>query len=270
MNKSYNCHFLYKIITLLLVLVSGASLSFSQEKESPLMFYPYRNDLNFIDRLSFSLYCKVAISLENSKTDKCFINMQSIVDYSIKNNNVIKDLQNKSIDNYNLLSDLKQDISKIKLSYKNFNIPSYEYFSKSGNNQMPFFSAIVSDDTKTDNFKYSDGYDSVSAGDLVSLKKKDYADIPEIIKSGSDLKTFLGVLNYINGKNQLVLSGKAEVNVGAEYGLIRVGDYITLSPSLKGVGAKLNGAGYSFGLALSDDDGSGKVYMLIRPQYINR
>jgi hypothetical protein len=64
-----------------------------------------------------------------------------------------------------------------------------------------------------------------------------------------------------------VLSGRVAVKITQENGIIKAGDRLTVSTTTAGFATKLLGEGYSIGIALSDDDGRGKIMMLNNLSY---
>ena len=67
----------------------------------------------------------------------------------------------------------------------------------------------------------------------------------------------------------IAFSGRIPVLVTSENGLIKKDDYIVLSATESGRGAKLiEKEGKAVGRALSDDNGSGKVLMLVENKYV--
>ncbi len=67
----------------------------------------------------------------------------------------------------------------------------------------------------------------------------------------------------------IAFSGRIPVLVTSENGPIKKGDYIILSEVQAGYGAKLNtNEGKAVGRALSDDNGTGKVLMLVENKYV--
>ena len=65
----------------------------------------------------------------------------------------------------------------------------------------------------------------------------------------------------------IAFTGRVPVKVTTENGQIKKGDYITVSTTTPGYATKLTGEGKSIGIALSDDDGRGKVLMLVHTGY---
>lgn len=267
-NNLKSCIFLFFLS--LYLNFNFLSISLAQAQADNLILFSHKKELNFIDGLSLALYCRVSAAM-NVYKEKCFLDLSKIIDNSINNNLVIKDLQ----DNYNLLlatkadlDNLKIDVQKIKNSNRIYSNNTYKnsYIVNSDSTNISL-SNIYSTNT-SESFAFYDK--DINDGHLLSLVKNISPDISKLIKYNNG-QEFLGVANKIdNSEYKVILSGKAKIEVSAEYGAIKTGDYITVSPNFPGVGAKLAGSGYSLGIALNDDLGSGKVFMLIRPQYINK
>lgn len=229
-------------------------------------------NLNFIDRAAFVFYCKVNIVIRENKP-KCFIDIDKIVDQTIKST------PTQNNDNYNMLLTMNTDIKNIKMDFdklqqdikkdkdtiNNSGIKVSSNFAINQNLNTITASGYFTKN-KTTRFEIYDK--DIFSGNLVSLKKNDFPEIGQIVKM-TQIEDFLGVSSKQNNNIfEVIMSGRAEIEVSAENGAVKVGDYITLSKSFAGVGMKLTGQGQSIGIALSDDLGSGRVLMLIRPQKV--
>jgi hypothetical protein len=115
--------------------------------------------------------------------------------------------------------------------------------------------------------KWSTGGVGATAGeyDLNGVVKASKADLA-IGVIATNPGVLLGVTDQ--GGVPVAFSGRVPVKVTSENGTIRKGDRVTLSNTEFGVGAKLNSAGISVGIALSDDIGKGTVLMLVKNETI--
>ncbi|MDB5260197.1 MAG: hypothetical protein JWN37_428 [Candidatus Nomurabacteria bacterium] len=70
-----------------------------------------------------------------------------------------------------------------------------------------------------------------------------------------------------NGGVPVVFSGRTVVQVTNEYGPIQKGDYLTLSTTTPGKATKMSGEGQSLGVAVSADNGSGRILVVLNTGY---
>ncbi len=116
---------------------------------------------------------------------------------------------------------------------------------------------------------------TVEEGDVVAL---DGTGISQVAKSNKRYqKNVLGIISTKpgmvigeadgTGKAVIVgLSGRVPVKVTDENGKVKAGDFLTAG-SVAGKAMKATGSGQVIGQALTDDDGSGKIYVFIKNTY---
>lgn len=246
------------------------------------VYSPSTRNLNFVDATALNTYCILSkIFKSETDRDKCF-------SFAYNNESAIN---LTPIDQR--LRDVESKIGAIEEREQNASNTTNDEYDESDRPEpavkyVSVINNIINKNTESNNSTSTNGYQDFAlsfisndtglmAGHVVEFStttyKQDNYELRGIMRA-INAKQAVGVVDTISGRainNNLLpvaFAGRVGVRVTSEGGSINMGDKITLSTSTIGVGTKLTGAGQSIGTALSSDNGSGFVLMLVKNEFI--